>query len=64
MYVGLIIATLADRRPEPFHLEIRFSAKAFQDLIGYSKERQEQILALIVARAKKGRSLRKSNRNI
>lgn len=38
---------------DPFNVEIRFSQKAVEDLIGYQKEQQEKILALIVARAKK-----------
>lgn len=37
-----------------FHVEIRFSKKAVEDLTGYNKEQQEKILALILARAKKG----------
>lgn len=39
---------------DPFNVEIRSSKKAVEDLSGYPKEQQEIILALIVARAKKG----------
>lgn len=39
---------------KPYKVEIRFSQKAVNDLRGYNKEQQEIILALIVARAKKG----------
>jgi mRNA interferase RelE/StbE len=38
----------------PVGAEIRFSKKAVEDLTGYKKEQQEKILAMIVARAKKG----------
>ncbi|AUW94694.1 hypothetical protein BXT84_12670 [Sulfobacillus thermotolerans] len=39
---------------KPYNVEIRFSQKAVNALRGYNKEQQEIILALIVARAKKG----------
>ena len=37
-----------------FNVEIRFSKQAVEDLIGYKKEQQETVLALILARAKNG----------
>lgn len=38
----------------PYNVEVRFSKKSVQDLAGYKKEQQEKIVALIIARAKKG----------
>lgn len=39
---------------KPYHVEIRFSKKAVEDLSVYKTEQKEKILAPIIARTKRG----------
>lgn len=43
---------------ESFHVEVRFGRHVIDDLASYKKEQQEQIIALIIARAKTGPLIR------
>lgn len=42
----------------PFNVEVRFGAKALEDLQGYKKQQQNQIVALIIAQGMKGPLIR------